>query len=142
LIFATLVTWLHVMSHMQWAILFHDTITCGLIPSVSHINTISPPKVITQLPKPNKDLSDGTWEEREEQWSASSNPQAMPKDRASEKNNTQENTNAQTTHRVPWPSCTEWHLDTPRGLSSAVVTARTQGVLWSKIGAWTRSKER
>jgi hypothetical protein len=34
--------------------------TCiyGLITCVSHINTISPPKVVTQLPKPNKDLSD------------------------------------------------------------------------------------
>jgi hypothetical protein len=31
--------------------------TCGLITSVSHSNTISPPKVVTQLPKPNKDLS-------------------------------------------------------------------------------------
>jgi hypothetical protein len=28
-----------------------------LIPYVSHINTISPPKIVTQLPKPNKDLS-------------------------------------------------------------------------------------
>jgi hypothetical protein len=36
--------------------LLHDTITYGLIPCVSHINTISPPKVVTQLPKPNKDL--------------------------------------------------------------------------------------
>jgi hypothetical protein len=33
------------------------TCTCGLITCVSHINTISPPRVITQLPKPNKDLS-------------------------------------------------------------------------------------
>jgi hypothetical protein len=31
--------------------------TYGLITCVSHINTISPPKVVTQLPKPNKDLS-------------------------------------------------------------------------------------
>ena len=30
--------------------------TCGLITCVSHINTISPPRVITQLPKPIKDL--------------------------------------------------------------------------------------
>jgi hypothetical protein len=37
--------------------LLHDTITYGLIPCVSHINTISPPKVVTQLSKPNKDLS-------------------------------------------------------------------------------------
>jgi hypothetical protein len=37
----------------------YDTITCGLIPCVSHTNTISPPKVVTQLPKPNKDLSLG-----------------------------------------------------------------------------------
>jgi hypothetical protein len=33
------------------------TCTCGLISYVSHINTISPPKVVTQLSKPNKDLS-------------------------------------------------------------------------------------
>jgi hypothetical protein len=31
--------------------LLHDTITCGLILYVSHINTISPPKVVTQLLK-------------------------------------------------------------------------------------------
>jgi hypothetical protein len=37
--------------------LLHDIITCGLIFCVSRINTISPPKVVTQLPKPNKDLS-------------------------------------------------------------------------------------
>ena len=34
-----------------------QTCTCGLIICVSHSNTISPPKVVTQLPKPNKDLS-------------------------------------------------------------------------------------
>jgi hypothetical protein len=33
------------------------TCTYGLISYVSHINTISPPKVVTQLPKSNKDLS-------------------------------------------------------------------------------------
>jgi hypothetical protein len=38
--------------------LLHDTITSALIPCVSHINTISPPKVVTQLTKPNKDLSE------------------------------------------------------------------------------------
>ena len=32
------------------------TCTYGLITCVSHINTISPPRVVTQLPKPNKDL--------------------------------------------------------------------------------------
>jgi hypothetical protein len=37
--------------------LLHDTITYGLIPVYLTLNTISPPKVITQLPKPNKDLS-------------------------------------------------------------------------------------
>jgi hypothetical protein len=37
--------------------LLHNIITCELISCVSHINTISPPKVVTQLPKPNKDLS-------------------------------------------------------------------------------------
>jgi hypothetical protein len=36
------------------------TCICGLITCVSHSNTISPPKVITQLPKPNKDLSTGS----------------------------------------------------------------------------------
>jgi hypothetical protein len=39
--------------------LLYDTITCGLISYVSHINTIRTPKVVTQLPKPNKDLSLG-----------------------------------------------------------------------------------
>jgi hypothetical protein len=34
-----------------------NTCTCGLITCVSHINTISPPNIVTQLPKPNKDLS-------------------------------------------------------------------------------------
>jgi hypothetical protein len=33
------------------------TCTYRLISYVSHINTIHPPKVITQLPKPNKDIS-------------------------------------------------------------------------------------
>jgi hypothetical protein len=33
------------------------TCTCGLITCVSHINTISPPKVVTQLTKPNKNFS-------------------------------------------------------------------------------------
>jgi hypothetical protein len=33
------------------------TCTCGLITCVSHSNTISPPKVVTQLPKLKKDLS-------------------------------------------------------------------------------------
>jgi hypothetical protein len=33
------------------------TCTCGIITCVSHINIISPPKIITQLPKPNKDIS-------------------------------------------------------------------------------------
>jgi hypothetical protein len=37
--------------------ILHDTITCGLIPVYLTLNTISPPKVVTQLPKPNKDLS-------------------------------------------------------------------------------------
>jgi hypothetical protein len=70
-IFSTLVTWLNVMSHVQWAPSSHvwalqhlkpfhlhgQTCTCGLITYVSLINTISPHKVVTQLPKPNKDLS-------------------------------------------------------------------------------------
>ena len=33
------------------------TCTSGLLTCVSHINTISPPRVVTQLPKPHKDLS-------------------------------------------------------------------------------------
>jgi hypothetical protein len=33
------------------------TCICGLIICVSHINTINPPNFVTQLPKPNKDLS-------------------------------------------------------------------------------------
>ena len=33
------------------------TCTCGLITCVSHINIINPPSVVTQLSKPNKDLS-------------------------------------------------------------------------------------
>ena len=37
------------------------TCTCGLITYVSHINTISPLRVVTQLPKPNKDLSAICW---------------------------------------------------------------------------------
>jgi hypothetical protein len=37
--------------------LLHDTITYGLIPVYLTLNTISPLKVVTQLPKPNKDLS-------------------------------------------------------------------------------------
>jgi hypothetical protein len=35
------------------------TCTYGLITCVSHINTISPPKTVTQLTKPNKDFSAG-----------------------------------------------------------------------------------
>jgi hypothetical protein len=35
------------------------TCTCGLITCVYHINIISSPKAVTQLPKPNKDLSLG-----------------------------------------------------------------------------------
>jgi hypothetical protein len=44
-----------------------QTYTCGLITCVSHINTISLSKVVTQLPKPNKDLScvlSVSWHER------------------------------------------------------------------------------
>jgi hypothetical protein len=37
--------------------ILHDTITYGLIPMYLTLNIISPPKVVTQLPKPNKDLS-------------------------------------------------------------------------------------
>jgi hypothetical protein len=35
---------------------FSHTCICGLITCVSHSNTISPPNVVTQLPKLNKDL--------------------------------------------------------------------------------------
>ena len=55
LIFSTLVTWLHVMSHMQWAPSHRHMWTNHLCISICHI--ISPPNVVTQLPKPNKDLS-------------------------------------------------------------------------------------
>ena len=55
LIFSTLVTWLHVMSHMQWAPSHHHLWTNYLCISIRHI--ISPLNVVTQLPKPNKDLS-------------------------------------------------------------------------------------
>jgi hypothetical protein len=77
LIFSTLITWLkcHVSCAMSSFIItcvniattpshLHrhgicclHTCTYGLITCISHINTISPPKVITQLSKPNKDLS-------------------------------------------------------------------------------------
>jgi hypothetical protein len=50
--FATFLSRLH-----RHGICCLHTCTCGLISSVSHINIISPPKVVTQLPKPNKDLS-------------------------------------------------------------------------------------
>ena len=54
LIFSTLVTWLHVMSHMQWTP-HHHLWTNHLYISIYHI--ISPPNHVTQLPKPYKDLS-------------------------------------------------------------------------------------
>jgi len=44
LIFSTLVTWLYVMSHIQWAP-SSSQFTCGLIFCVCHINTISSPKL-------------------------------------------------------------------------------------------------
>jgi hypothetical protein len=48
------------LSHLhRHGICCSHTCTCELITYVSHINTISPPKVVTQLPKPNKDLSIG-----------------------------------------------------------------------------------
>jgi hypothetical protein len=50
--FATFLSHLH-----HHNICCSHTCTCGLITCVSHINTISPPKVVTQLPKPNKNLS-------------------------------------------------------------------------------------
>jgi hypothetical protein len=56
-------------------------------------------------------------EKREGRWSASSNTHAMAKDRASERSDTQENTNAQSTHRVPRPTCTKWHQGIPRILA-------------------------
>jgi hypothetical protein len=45
------------MSRLICNELLHDTITYGLIPVYLTLNTISPPKVVTHLPKPNKDLS-------------------------------------------------------------------------------------
>jgi hypothetical protein len=48
------------LSHLHHhGICCSHTCTCGLITCVSHINIISPPKVVIQLPKPNKDLSLG-----------------------------------------------------------------------------------
>jgi hypothetical protein len=49
--FATSLSYLH-----HHCICCSHTCTCGLITCVSHINIISLPKVVTQLPKPNKDL--------------------------------------------------------------------------------------
>jgi hypothetical protein len=43
-------------SSLSWHVLLIH-MYLWLITCVSHINTISPPKVVTQLPKPNKDLS-------------------------------------------------------------------------------------
>jgi hypothetical protein len=75
LIFSTLITWVHVSYAMSFFIItcvsfaissshFHlhgiccsHICTYGLITYVSHINTISSPKVLTQLSKPNKNLS-------------------------------------------------------------------------------------
>jgi hypothetical protein len=46
------------LSHLhRHGICYSHPCIYGLIIYVSHINTISPPKVVTQLPKPNKDLS-------------------------------------------------------------------------------------
>jgi hypothetical protein len=54
----TCVSFLTSLSHLyHHGICCLHTCTCGLISCVSDINTISPPKVVTQLPKPNKDLS-------------------------------------------------------------------------------------
>jgi hypothetical protein len=56
--FITCVSFATFLNHLhRHGICCSHTCTCGLITCVSHINTISPPKVITQLPKPNKDLS-------------------------------------------------------------------------------------
>jgi hypothetical protein len=56
LIFSILVTWLHVMSHMQWASSHHHLWTNHMCISICHI--ISLPNVVTQLSKPNKNFSD------------------------------------------------------------------------------------
>jgi hypothetical protein len=54
--FITCVSFATSPSHLHHhGICCSHTCTCGLIICVSHINTISPPKVVTQLPKPNKD---------------------------------------------------------------------------------------
>ena len=47
----------HIKSFHLHGIYCSQTCTCGLITCVSHVNTVSPPKIVTQLPKPNKDLS-------------------------------------------------------------------------------------
>ena len=66
LIFSTLVTWLHVMSHMQWAPSHHHLWTNHMCISICHI--ISPLNVVTQLPKPNKNLSPGSTSHYQRRW--------------------------------------------------------------------------
>jgi hypothetical protein len=54
----TCVSFITSPSHLhRYGIYYSHTCTCGLITCIFHINTISPPKVVTQLPKPNKHLS-------------------------------------------------------------------------------------
>jgi hypothetical protein len=56
--FITCVSFATSSSHLhRRGICCSDTCTYGLITCVSHINTISPLKVVTQLIKPNKDIS-------------------------------------------------------------------------------------
>ena len=57
------------MQHLQAIFTF---CTYGLITCVSHINTISPPRIVIQLPKPHKDLSPaftGGRPEKQDSWS-------------------------------------------------------------------------
>ena len=54
----TCVSYATSLSHFHLhGICYSHTCTYGLITCVSHIKTISPPRVVTQLSKPNKDLS-------------------------------------------------------------------------------------
>jgi hypothetical protein len=59
--FITCVSFATFPSHLHHhGMSFSHKCTLGLITCASHSNTISPPNVVTQLPKPNKDLSVGT----------------------------------------------------------------------------------
>jgi hypothetical protein len=74
----------------------------------------------------------GSEEKGEERQSTSSNTHAMAKGEASERNDTQKNMSAQAPCRVPQPGCTKC-TSISQVLSGAVVTTRTEEMLWSKM---------